>query len=89
MGFAWSIGVLLVYYLMTSAGTSLAERGVILLEVGMWFPNAVFLALGIYLLIKATNESPVLPMVWLNKGVDKLRQKWSDSPDSQGRGSPP
>ena len=88
IGFAWSTGVLLIYYLMTSAGTSLAERGVILLEAGMWFPNAVFLALGVYLLIKAANESPVLPMIWLNKGIDKLRKKWSDSMDSLGRGSP-
>ncbi len=88
IGFAWSIGVLLVYYLMTSAGTSLAERGVIPLEVGMWFPNAVFLALGIYLLIKAANESPVFLLVWLNKGIDKLRQKWSEGLDSHGRSSP-
>ena len=89
IGFAWSIGVLLVYYLMTSAGTSLAERGIILLEVGMWFPNAFFLPLGIYLLIKSANESPVLLIVWLNKGIDKLRRKWSDTLDSHGRVSPP
>lgn len=76
MGFVWSIGVLLVYYLLTSAGTSLAERGVVLLEVGMWAANGIFLCLGIYLLIKAANESPLLLLVWLGKGIEILRQRW-------------
>jgi len=75
MGFAWSIGVLLVYYLLTSAGTSLAERGVVLLEVGMWAANGIFLCLGIYLLVKAANESPVLLLVWLRKGMKALRER--------------
>ncbi len=76
MGFVWSIGVLLVYYLLTSAGTSLAERGVVLLEVGMWAANGIFLCLGIYLLVKAANESPVLLLVWLGKGIKVLRRGW-------------
>jgi len=74
-GFAWAIGVLLVYYLLTNAGTSLAERGVVLLEVGMWSANAIFLTLGIYLLVKAANESPVLLFVWLQRAVERLRPK--------------
>jgi lipopolysaccharide export system permease protein len=77
MGFVWSIGVMLVYYLLTSAGTSLAERGVVILEVGMWAANGIFLCLGIYLLIKAARESPVLLLVWLDKGTEILRQRWS------------
>jgi lipopolysaccharide export system permease protein len=74
IGFAWSIGVLLIYYLLTNAGTSLAERGVILLEVGMWAANAIFLSFGIYLLIKAANESPVLLMVWLSRSIARLHK---------------
>jgi lipopolysaccharide export system permease protein len=74
IGFAWSIGVLLIYYLLTNAGTSLAERGVIRLEVGMWAANAIFLGFGIYLLNKAANESPVLLMVWLSRSVAKLHK---------------
>ena len=74
-GFAWAIGVLLVYYLLTNAGTSLAERGVVLLEAGMWSANTIFLALGIYLLIKAANESPVLLFVWIQRAVERLRPK--------------
>lgn len=74
-GFAWAIGVLLVYYLLTNAGTSLAERGVVLLEVGMWSANAIFLTLGIYLLVKAANESPVLLFVWLQRAIERFRPK--------------
>jgi lipopolysaccharide export system permease protein len=76
MGFVWSIGVLLVYYLLTSAGTSLAERGVVPLEVGMWAANGIFLCLGIYLLVKAANESPVLLLTWLGIGIKALRERW-------------
>ncbi len=72
-GFSWSIGVLLLYYLLTNAGTSLAERGAVPLVAGMWAPNLLFLALGIYLLVKAANESPVLFLVWIQKGIDRLR----------------
>jgi lipopolysaccharide export system permease protein len=73
-GFSWSIGVFLVYYLLTNAGTSLAERGVVPLEVGMWAPNGIFLVLGIYLLVKAAHESPVRFLVWIQKAVERLRR---------------
>jgi lipopolysaccharide export system permease protein len=74
-GFSWAIGVLLVYYLLTTAGTSLAERGAVILEVGMWAPDAILLALSIYLLVKAANESPVFFLVWLQKVTERLRRK--------------
>lgn len=79
MGFAWSIAVLLVYYLITNTGMSLAERGVIFMEAGMWAANVVFFALGIYLFIKAANESPVLLMVWVNRAIERVRKRLSSS----------
>ncbi len=74
-GFSWSIGILLIYYLLINAGTSLAERGILLLEVGMWAPNLIFLTLGIHLLVKATNEKPVLIFVGVQKGIEWVRLK--------------
>jgi lipopolysaccharide export system permease protein len=74
-GFSWSIGILLIYYLLLNAGTSLAERGILLLEVGMWAPNLIFLTLGIHLLVKAANEKPVLIFVWVQKGMEWVRLK--------------
>jgi lipopolysaccharide export system permease protein len=73
-GFSWAIGVLLVYYLLTNAGTSLAERGAVPLEAGMWAPNAILLSLGIYLLVKAANESPVFFLVQIQRLVEKVRR---------------
>ena len=78
MGFSFAIGVILIYYLLTNAGTSLAERGIVLLEIGMWAPNAIFLTAGIYLLVKAANESPVWFLVWIGKGMGKIRKKMRD-----------
>ncbi len=74
VGFSWSIGVLLIYYLLSNAGTSLAERGIIPLTAGMWTPNALFFGLSLYLIIKTARESPVLLLVWLNDGVERLRK---------------
>jgi lipopolysaccharide export LptBFGC system permease protein LptF len=73
--FSWSIGILLIYYLLINAGTSLAERGILLLEVGMWAPHLIFLTLGIRLLVKAANENPVLIFVGVQKGIEWVRLK--------------
>jgi lipopolysaccharide export system permease protein len=83
MGFAWSIGVLLIYYLLTNMGTSLAERGIIFLELGMWAPNLIFLGLGLYLLGKAAKESPVFFLVWLNRLIEKIRRLSSEILESK------
>jgi len=85
IGFAWAIGVLLVYYLLTNTGISLAERGVVPLAIGMWSPNATFLSLGIYLLFKAANESPVFLMVLLNRGIARLQKLLNTSSGIQER----
>jgi len=74
-GFSWSIGILLIYYLLINAGTSLAEGGILLLEVGMWAPNLIFLTLGIHLLVKAADEKPVLIFVGVQKGIEWVRLK--------------
>jgi hypothetical protein len=41
-----------------------------------WTPNLLFGILGIYLLIKAANESPFKPAVWLIEALDTLQKKW-------------
>jgi lipopolysaccharide export system permease protein len=87
MGFSWSLGVLLVYYLMTNLGTSLAERGHVILELGMWAPNTLLLALGLYLLIKAAQESPVFFIVWLNRFIEKIRRIGKETLGSKKWGS--
>jgi len=41
-----------------------------------WMPNLLFSGLGVYLLVKAANESPFKPLVWLTEGLDFLQRKW-------------
>ena len=42
----------------------------------LWLPNFLFGGLGVYLLVKATRESPFKPLVWLNDIADFAQQKW-------------
>jgi LPS export ABC transporter permease LptG/LPS export ABC transporter permease LptF len=55
-GFSLSIAIILVYYLMINNGEAMAQSGKISPAVGMWAPNVVLLALGIYLLVRANRE---------------------------------
>ena len=49
----------LFYYLLLSAGMVLGETGMINPAAGMWLPNMVMFALGIYLWVKTAKDSPV------------------------------
>lgn len=50
----------LVYYLLLSAGMVLGEAGIYPPVIGMWAPNVIMGGAGIYLLVKAANDRPVL-----------------------------
>ncbi len=54
-GFSISIGILLIYYVVLSAGKTLGEKGVVDPALAMWTPNLIFIAFGVYL-FKKTNE---------------------------------
>jgi len=49
----------LIYYLMLSAGRVFGETGVYPPVIGMWVPNIVLGALGLYLLIQTTNDRSI------------------------------
>ncbi len=59
--FGLILGLLLalVYYLMLSAGTVFGKAGRIPPAIGMWVPNAIMGAAGIYLLMSAAREKSV------------------------------
>ncbi|HMA67271.1 MAG TPA: LPS export ABC transporter permease LptF [Desulfosalsimonadaceae bacterium] len=48
-----------LYYLLLSGGMVLAEAGICSPAAGMWAPNGITGAAGVYLLIKAANDRPV------------------------------
>ena len=55
-GFSLSIGIVLVYYVMITNGEHLAANGTISPAIGMWAPNIILLAVGIYLLSRANRD---------------------------------
>jgi lipopolysaccharide export system permease protein len=58
-GFMLSIVIVFLYYLFLSIGESLAKSRVLLPSLGMWMPNVVLGALGIYLFRKAAREAEI------------------------------
>jgi lipopolysaccharide export system permease protein len=75
-GFIFSILILLAYYISLIFFEGLGERKVVSPFLVGWAPNFIFGGLGLYLLIKATRESPFKPAVWLMEGVDFLQKRW-------------
>jgi hypothetical protein len=59
-----------------TASDMLAMRKMIPPLLAGWMPNLLFSSLGVYLLVKAANESPFKPLVWLTEGLDFLQKKW-------------
>jgi lipopolysaccharide export system permease protein len=50
---------LLIYYFLLSAGSVLGKAGSVPPVIGMWVPNAVLGAAGVYLLLRAGKEHPM------------------------------
>ena len=60
-GFASSIGILLVYYVVLSLLRTLAEKGSLPPMLALWIPNMIFLGLGWFLLLMASQERSFSP----------------------------
>jgi lipopolysaccharide export system permease protein len=58
-GFATSIAMIFLYYVLLSAGQALAEEDVVPAVIGLWLPNVVFAVLGVYLFALAARERPL------------------------------
>lgn len=72
--FGMVLGLLffLIYYILLSAGWVLGEAGVCPPVIGMWGPNLVIGAVGLYLLILSAKERPlkgisVLPRIFMRE----------------------
>jgi lipopolysaccharide export system permease protein len=75
-GFILTIFIILGYYMSLTASEIFAIRKIIPPFLAGWMPNLLFSSLGVYLIVKAANESPFKPLVWLTEGLDFLRRKW-------------
>jgi lipopolysaccharide export system permease protein len=59
-GIGLGLGFFLLYYVMLSFGWMLAESGFYPPAIGMWMPNLVTGCIGIFLLLRAVREQPVM-----------------------------
>ena len=56
----------LLYYLMLSAGWVFGEAGFYPPLIGMWMPNVVIGAIGLYLFVRTANDRPIMIDSFLN-----------------------
>jgi len=75
-GFILTIFIILGYYMSLTASEILAIRKVIPPFLAGWMPNFLFTGLGVYVLVKAANESPFKPLIWLSEGLEFIQKKW-------------
>lgn len=75
-GFTLSIGIILVYYIMITAGEQIAMEGRISPFLGMWGPNILFLVVGLYFFIQSVRETSLFPL----PSFSKVREKASSIP---------
>ena len=77
-GFSLSIGVILFYYVILSAGKTLGERGLVHPAAAVWAPNLILLALGAYLFRKTAAEKRILLFEIVPFLIRQVRN-WFDS----------
>ncbi len=59
-GFTISIGIIVVYYILITAGEEIARDGRISPFLGMWGPNLIFILVSVALFIRSNKESSIL-----------------------------
>jgi len=75
-GFVFSILILLAYYISLTVFEILAGRHLLPTFMVGWASNILFGVFGIYLLVKAANESPFRPTIWVIGALEFVRRKW-------------
>ena len=77
-GFVFSILIFIGYYIALTASEMFAVRRMIPPFLAGWAPNVLFGIFGIYLLVKAANDSPFGPSLWLTQLLDFIQEKWRE-----------
>jgi LPS export ABC transporter permease LptF/LPS export ABC transporter permease LptG len=64
-GFTLSIGIILIYYILITAGEQMAMEGRISPFLGMWGPNILFFMVGLIFFIQSVRESSLVSFSFL------------------------
>ena len=65
-GFVIGLMVIMIYYVLQIGGEALGETGMLPPAAGAWISNILVGAVGIYLLITAAKEKPLIPDTFRN-----------------------
>lgn len=65
----------MLYYMVMSAGKTIAEKEILPPSIAVWLPNLLFIALGIYLLRLAATERQV-PLADMARMVIGQAKEW-------------
>ena len=72
VGFGVSLGVILLYYLLLTAGETFGKRGMLSPAIALWIPNVVLGSIGSYLFYRVAQEKPLFRLpIWVSKYVPK------------------
>jgi lipopolysaccharide export system permease protein len=74
-GFILGILVVMGYYILLTSAETLASNRTLPPLIASWTPNFVLIAIGIYLLVKTANESPIQILQWLGEIMDSITLK--------------
>jgi lipopolysaccharide export system permease protein len=72
-GFSMSLALIFLYYIPLTVGQTLADKGIVPAVVGLWLPNAVFLAIGVFLFRNAARELPIRALEYLELWAMRAR----------------
>lgn len=75
MPFISAVGFFVIYYFMNTVGEKIAREMIVPVFVGMWLPSFVLAVIGIFLMYKANNDSPLMNKEWYYRVIRKLFQK--------------
>src|SRR5262249_9559664 len=76
-GLAVSLIVILVYYLMLSAGETLGEQGRVPIALALWAPNILLGAIGTALFLREAREIPWPIEHLLASPLERVRSLWA------------
>lgn len=73
-GFLLGSLVILIYYLLFSAGQTVAENGRVPAWIALWSPNFLFALFTLLLLVRTARERPSVVLIRINTMVDFLQK---------------
>jgi lipopolysaccharide export system permease protein len=73
MPFIVAITFFIIYYFMNTIGENITKENVVSVPLGMWFPSVILAMIGIFLTIKANNDSPLMSKDSYVRLIEKIQ----------------